>query len=89
MQEKLAVGMAHHINRTAKRGLVVREDCPTDARVAFVAVTSAGREALVMAAPRHAEAVRHLFIAPLTPADLAMLTQISDRIIERLEKDCS
>lgn len=37
--------MSHHINRMAKRGLVVREDCPTDARVAFVAVTTAGREA--------------------------------------------
>lgn len=80
--------MSHHINRMAKRGLVVREDCPTDARVAFVAVTTAGREALAMAAPRHAEAVRRLFIDPLTPAELTMPAQTYDRIIERLLRGC-
>lgn len=43
--------MSHHVNRMAKRGLVVREDCPTDGRVAFIAVTPAGREAIAAAAP--------------------------------------
>jgi DNA-binding MarR family transcriptional regulator len=80
--------MSHHLNRMAKRGLIVREDCPIDARVAFVAVTPAGRAALAAAAPRHVEAVRRLFIDPLTPAELAMLAQISDRILDQLEKDC-
>lgn len=80
--------MSHHLNRMAKRGLIVREDCPTDARVAFVAVTPVGRDALATAAPRHVEAVRRLFIDPLTPAELAMLAQISNRILEQLEKDC-
>ena len=79
--------MSHHIDRMAKRGLVVREDCPTDARVAFVVVTPAGREALATAAPRHVEAVRRLFIDPLSPAELAMLAQISNRILEGLEQD--
>ncbi len=41
-----------------------------------------------MAAPRHAEAVRRLFIDPLTPAELTMLAQTYDRITERLQKDC-
>ncbi|MDQ1042606.1 MarR family winged helix-turn-helix transcriptional regulator [Streptomyces sp. V4I2] len=79
--------MSHHINRMATRGPAVREDCPTDARVAFVAVTPTGREARAMTAPRHVEAVRRLFIDPLTPAALAMLAQTSDHIIERLQKD--
>jgi DNA-binding MarR family transcriptional regulator len=79
--------MSHHVDRMAKRGLVVREDCPTDARVAFVVVTPAGREALAKAAPRHVEAVRRLFIDPLSPAELAMLAQISTRILEGLEQD--
>lgn len=43
--------MSHHINRMAKRGPVVGEDCPTDGRVAFVVVAPAGREALAAAAP--------------------------------------
>lgn len=80
--------MSHHLNRMAKRGLIAREDCPSDARGAFVAVTPAGREALAAAAPRHVEAVRRLFIDPLTPAELAMLAQISNRILDQLEKDC-
>ena len=80
--------MSHHLNRMAKRGLIVREDCPTDARVAFVSVTPAGRDALATAAPRHVEAVRRLFIDPLSPAELAMLAQISNRILDQLEKDC-
>lgn len=80
--------MSHHLNRMAKRGLIVREDCPSDARGAFVTVTPAGREALAAAAPRHVEAVRRLFIDPLTPAELAMLAQISNRILDQLEKDC-
>jgi DNA-binding MarR family transcriptional regulator len=81
--------MSHHINRMAKRGLVTREDCPTDARVSFVAVTPAGREALATAALRHVEAVRRLFIDPLTPAELATLAQISHRVLEGLEQDCA
>lgn len=79
--------MSHHIDRMAKRGLVVREDCPTDARVAFVVVTPEGRAALATAAPRHVEAVRRLFVDPLSPAELAMLAQISDRILEGLEQN--
>jgi DNA-binding MarR family transcriptional regulator len=79
--------MSHHINRMTKRGLVVREECADDARVAFVVVTPAGREALAAAAPRHVERVRSLFIDPLSPAELAMLAQISNRILEGLEED--
>lgn len=81
--------MSHHINRMAKRGLVVREECPSDGRVAFVVVTPAGREALKAAAPRHVEAVRRMFIDPLSPAELAILAQISNRITEGLEKGCT
>ncbi|PAZ15184.1 MarR family transcriptional regulator [Streptomyces sp. SA15] len=81
--------MSHHINRMAKRGLIVREDCPSDARVAFVVVTPAGREALATAAPRHVEAARRLFIDLLSPTEIAKLARISNRILEGLEKDCT
>lgn len=79
--------MSHHIDRMAKRGLVVREDCPTDRRVAFVVVTPDGREALATAAPRHVEAVRRLFVDPLTQEELDAFAKISNRILERLETD--
>ncbi|WP_371572464.1 MarR family winged helix-turn-helix transcriptional regulator [Streptomyces sp. NBC_01314] len=79
--------MSHHINRMTKRGLVAREEYADDARVAFVVVTPAGREALAAAAPRHVERVRRLFIDPLSPAELAMFAQISNLILEGLEDD--
>ncbi len=56
--------------------------------MAFVVVTPAGREALATATPRHVDAVRRLFIDPLSPAELAMLAQISGLVLEGLEKDC-
>lgn len=80
--------MSHHIDRMAKRGLVVREESASDRRVAFVVVTPAGRAAIAGAAPCHVEAVRRLFIDPLSSAELAMLAQISDRIIEAMDTDC-
>jgi len=79
--------MSHHIDRMAKRGLVVREDCPTDRRVAFVVVTPEGRETLAAAAPHHVAAVRRLFIDPLTQEELDAFAKISNRILERMEED--
>ncbi|MFC8342771.1 MarR family winged helix-turn-helix transcriptional regulator [Streptomyces sp. NPDC057280] len=37
--------MSHHIARMAGRGLVVREECPEDARGAFVVITDQGHTA--------------------------------------------
>ncbi|NGO71767.1 MarR family winged helix-turn-helix transcriptional regulator [Streptomyces boncukensis] len=79
--------MSHHIARMARRDLVRREECAEDGRGAWVVVTPGGREAIAAAAPLHVEAVRRLVIDPLTPAELAMLAQISDRITERLDED--
>ncbi|WP_409474428.1 MarR family winged helix-turn-helix transcriptional regulator [Streptomyces sp. HC307] len=78
--------MSHQISRMAKRGLVVREECPEDGRGAFVVITEAGREVIAEAAPRHANAVRRLFIDPLTPGELGTLACPADRIVEHMEK---
>src|SRR5258708_3735074 len=76
--------MSHHIARMIKRGLVVREECAEDGRGAFVVITQAGRDAIAAAAPRHVEAVRRLFVDPLTPEELSTFTQLSKRLLERL-----
>src|SRR3954449_3671739 len=52
--------LSHHIARMERRGLVVREECTTDRRGAFVVLTDAGRDAIERAAPGHVAAVRHL-----------------------------
>ncbi|MFJ3621466.1 MarR family winged helix-turn-helix transcriptional regulator [Streptomyces iakyrus] len=78
--------MSHHIARMAARGMVVREECPEDGRGAFVVITDAGREAIEAAAPRHVEAVRDLFLDHVTPAELRVLTEISERVIRRMDE---
>ncbi|WDV55361.1 MarR family winged helix-turn-helix transcriptional regulator [Streptomyces coeruleorubidus] len=78
--------MSHHIARMAGRGLVVREECPEDARGAFVVITPKGREAVEAAAPLHVEAVRDLFLDHVTPAELRMLGEISGRVVQKLDE---
>ncbi|MFC9914148.1 hypothetical protein [Streptomyces sp. NPDC059862] len=60
--------------------------CPEGGRGAFVVITEAGREVIAEAAPRHANAVRRLFIDPLAPGELSTLACLADRIVEQLEK---
>ncbi|MDA2810513.1 MarR family transcriptional regulator [Nocardiopsis sp. RSe5-2] len=79
--------MSHHIARMAKRGLVVRETCAEDGRGAVIAITPAGREAIERAAPSHVATVRRLFIDLLTPAELVVLTHVSERVLERMERE--
>ncbi|MFG2732351.1 MarR family winged helix-turn-helix transcriptional regulator [Streptomyces canus] len=79
--------MSHHIARMAKRGLVAREECPEDGRGTFVVITDAGREAVEATAPRHVEAVRALFLDHVTPAELQVLADISDRVVGTLDED--
>ncbi|MET9505809.1 MarR family transcriptional regulator [Streptomyces sp. NPDC006622] len=79
--------MSHHIARMAKRGLVARQECPEDGRGAFVVITEAGREAIEAAAPRHVEAVRALFLDHVTPAELRVLAEISDRVVSKMDED--
>ncbi|MFD9003005.1 MarR family winged helix-turn-helix transcriptional regulator [Streptomyces sp. NPDC059582] len=79
--------ISHHISRMARRGLVVRQECPEDGRGAFVVITDAGRAMIKGAAPRHVEAVRALFLDHVTPAELRTLAQISERVLEKLDED--
>jgi DNA-binding MarR family transcriptional regulator len=57
--------LSHHLQRMSTRGLVVRTPSRTDRRVTDAVLTSAGREALVGAAPGHVELIRRLFFAGL------------------------
>ncbi|MCX4594506.1 MarR family winged helix-turn-helix transcriptional regulator [Streptomyces sp. NBC_01549] len=78
--------MSHQVTRMAKRGLVTREECPDDGRGAFVVATPAGYAAIEAAAPLHVEHVRRLFIEALTQEELSTLAQISNRVLEHMEK---
>jgi DNA-binding MarR family transcriptional regulator len=69
----------------AKRGLVTKEACPTDARGGFVVLTATGRAAIESAAPAHVAAVRRYFIDALDPAQLDALADIAETVLTHLD----
>ena len=76
--------LSHHLARMQRRGLVERQECPDDARGAFVAVTEDGRRAVERAAPPHVGTVRDVVFDALAPHDVDALARISDAVLTRL-----
>ena len=77
--------VSHQLARMQGRGLVAREECPTDARGAFAVLTAAGRAAIERAAPAHVEMVRQLVFDGLGPDQLIALTDLTARVLDRLQ----
>jgi DNA-binding MarR family transcriptional regulator len=78
---------SHHLTRMERRGLVTREDCPSDGRGAFVVLTDAGLRVIQAAAPGHVASVRHNFIDLLSREQLDALTRITDTVVGHLAED--
>jgi DNA-binding MarR family transcriptional regulator len=74
--------LSHHIARMQQRGLVTREECPSDGRGAFVVLTEQGLRTIVQAAPPHVASVRRHFIDLLTPEQLATLAAIAETVLD-------
>ncbi len=79
--------LSHHLTRMERRGLVVREGCPTDRRGAFIALTPAGRTALEDAAPGHVETVRRSLFDVLTADQVSSLGEICADLLAGLEPE--
>lgn len=76
--------LSHHVTRMQQRGLVTREDSPTDARAAVVLLTDAGWAAIRAAAPPHLKSVRRNFVDLLTREELKALGDIAEKVVTRL-----
>jgi len=76
--------VSHQLARMQRRGLIARQDCPSDARGAFAVITAAGRAAIERAAPAHVETVRRLVFDDLPPDQLATLTELTGRVLDHL-----
>jgi DNA-binding MarR family transcriptional regulator len=76
--------LSHHLARMQRRGLVAREECPSDARGAFIVLTEHGRGAIEDAAPKHVETVRRLVFDALTPEQVDALAAISEQVLAKL-----
>jgi DNA-binding MarR family transcriptional regulator len=79
--------LSHHLTRMEERGLVTREDCPSDGRGAFVVLTEAGFRVIQAAAPGHIASVRRHFIDLLSRDQLDALTGISETVVGHLTAD--
>ena len=74
-------GITRALDRVERRGLVERRACATDRRGQLVALTTRGRNALRRASPRLLRSLRR-FLGQLSPAELEVLTRLSERIEE-------
>ena len=79
--------LSHQLRRMEQRGLVSRVGCPTDARGTFIELTPAGRAAVQRAAPSHVEAVRANFVDLMTAPEIAMFTDVCNRVLEHIRAD--
>ncbi len=80
--------LSHQLTRMERRGLIKRENCPSDARGAFVVLTAAGRAAIEAAAPLHVNDVRQHFFDLLTSDQLEALAGIVGAIVSHIEPTC-
>jgi DNA-binding MarR family transcriptional regulator len=76
--------LSHHVTRMQQRGLVTRDECPSDGRGAVLVLTDAGWDTIRAAAEQHVASVRRHFIDLLTPEQIEALAGIADKVVDHL-----
>lgn len=79
--------LSHQVRGMEKRGLIVREPNPADARSVVVCLLHAGRRTIEDAAPQHVHSVRQHFIDLFTPAELDTLAALNERVLRHLAEE--
>jgi DNA-binding MarR family transcriptional regulator len=74
-------GLTRLVDRMEREGLLVREQCPSDARGAFAKLTPLGRDKLAAARATHLAGVRSLFLERLSPEEQDALGDIWERVL--------
>ncbi|MEV0085383.1 MarR family transcriptional regulator [Saccharopolyspora sp. NPDC050642] len=72
--------LSNVVKRFEQRGWVERSPDPDDGRYTVAALTDAGYEVVVAAAPTHVRAVRRLVLDPLTATDQQALAGIAAKL---------
>jgi DNA-binding MarR family transcriptional regulator len=79
--------LSHQLTRMERRGLVRRENCPSeDGRGAYVTITAAGQHAIESAAPAHAAAVMKLVFDQLSNDELTVFGRVCEKILRALDQ---
>jgi DNA-binding MarR family transcriptional regulator len=66
-------GLTHQAGLLEKAGLVTRGPSPDDERGVTMTITAAGREVLANVFPGHIDILQRMFLAPLSPEQVAAL----------------
>ena len=77
--------LSNVVKRFEQRGWVVRFPDPEDGRYTIVALTDAGYEKVVAAAPTHLATVRRFVLDPLNATDERALARIAEKLRTRPE----
>jgi DNA-binding MarR family transcriptional regulator len=76
--------LSHVVAKLERRGLVRRARMPGAGRRTSAALTDAGHDAVVAAAPGHVATVRRLLLDATEPSDLPVLGRIGDGVARRI-----
>ncbi len=76
--------VSHQTRRMAARRWVTLHPRPDDRRITDVALTDDGRAMLVQASPAHIDFVRSVFLEALSPRQAAELSDVFERVFDRL-----
>ena len=76
--------LSHQLARMQARGLVQREECPSDARGAFAVLGACGLAEIERAAPKHVASVRRHLIDVLDAEQLSQLSAIAELVVGHL-----
>ena len=76
--------LSHQLARMQARGLVEREECPSDARGAFAVLGACGLAEIERAAPKHVASVRRHLIDVLDAEQLSQLSAIAEVVTGHL-----
>lgn len=79
--------LSHQLKRMEARGLIERQECPTDARGTVIVLTESGMAALEEAAPAHVAWVRDHFVDIVGRQDLSRLADIAERVAGSLAQE--
>jgi DNA-binding MarR family transcriptional regulator len=75
-------GLTRLVDRLERDGLVVRRECPDDARGSLAVVSAKGRATLERAQPTHHAGIRRLFLEPLDDSQRRQLAASWDRLAD-------
>jgi DNA-binding MarR family transcriptional regulator len=78
--------LSHQVSRMESKGLLVKQQCPVDARSCWVGATKKGQALFDKALPRQIREVERLFSDALTNDQKRSLIEISEAIEAHLKK---